>query len=166
MRLSDYFLSCERRCRIACLMLLLPMIAGVTTACAQIPSGRPDSFEARSASMSAQADWIKKDLPHTSGAVYVAPHAFITHNDVVNATFQTDVLGRPFVVLDFKPASAIRLMAATARQENTHIALLINGDVVAIIPAARPITGHRIAVDFQREDDARQFAGVLSGISQ
>lgn len=158
-------LELERKLRLLVVSLCL-LVSG--TACAQTGQrGSVVAFEARAAALTAQPGWSKKVSTTQTDTIYIAPQAFITGNDVAGAVARTDALGRALVVLTLKPASSIKLMAATARQENTHIALLINGDVVATVPAKGTMTGGRLAIEGLRSsEDARQMADTLNALAR
>lgn len=140
------------------------LVAGA--ACAQTAQRAKEAvFEARAATFTPMAGWHKTAFATQSGTLYLAPTAFLTNSDVANATARTDALGRALVVLGLKPASHIKLMAATARQENTHIALLVNGNLVATVPAKGPMTGGRLAIEgFRHSDEAKQLADTLNAL--
>jgi preprotein translocase subunit SecD len=148
---------------VATAMLLL---TSMTTACAQTSHiEQVDVFEARAASMTARLGWIKKTVTAEGPVIYVTPQAFLTSHDLASAVARTDALGRALIVLSVKSTSGIKLMAATARQENTHVALLMNGDVVAVVPAKGAMTGNRMAIEgFRSEADASRFADRLNGL--
>ena len=147
-----------------CLLVVSLCLLVSGTACAQTDQrGSVAVFEARAAALTAQPGWSKKVSTTQTDTIYIAPQAFITGNDVAGAVARTDALGRALVVLTLKPASSIKLMAATARQENTHIALLINGDVVATVPAKGPMTGGRLAIEgLHNIEEARQLAESIN----
>ncbi len=137
-----------------------------TVAWARTGITRAAVFEARVASTSAKLHWIKKEAPG-DGVVYIAPQAFLNNRDLAGATARTDALGRPLLVMTFKTASAVKLMAATARQESRHVAILINNEIVAILPVKGPMTGNRLAVEgFSSEEEAKHIAGVLTAIAK
>jgi hypothetical protein len=136
----------------------------VQASLAQTETTRDTIFEARVASAAGKLGWTRRATPD-QGTLYVSPQSFLTNGDLAGATARVDALGRALVVVSLKTPSGVKLMAATARKEHTHIVMLINGQIVATLPASGPMTGKRLAMTgFKHIDDAKRVAALLEEV--
>jgi preprotein translocase subunit SecD len=119
-------------------------------------------FGLHAATLQMHIGWVRQAVQLQGGHAYVSPTSFIGINDLAKASVTTDPFGRSIVILDLKPHSGIRLLAATAKKETTHIAVVYHGKPLALLKVHGAMARNRLAIEgFKSSTQAQQFVTAL-----
>lgn len=148
-------------------MMIWGVCMGMLASCSATPSqstARPPMvFEVIAASDVPHSNWHAAQVRHSSETVYLAPKAFLQRHDVSGAVARMDVTGKAIVIVQLTPAGGIKLTTTTRMPPLTHIAIVINRQVIGLLSAQEGVTGNRLGVSgFVSLEEAQAVADSLS----
>lgn len=160
--------------RLTWTMAALVAVVGVTAAGAaralpldvaslRVQAGPATVFEVRLAESEPSSGLIETPVPDSDRRIYLHPAALATTADVTSASVIDAGNSQFSIAVAFGDAAAARLVSATQAHLGRPVAIVLDGQVLAVMTLRAPVSDSAMITGLFTEDQARRLAAGLAG---